>query len=106
MPLNLAISALLPFPVIAFLAFNRLVTIQHTRYRDAWFSDGRPRKLLRPRANGEFDATVMCFWKWLTTTPDWVRGDGDASRAIVVLRSATVVWNVGALALLILSAVS
>ena len=90
--------ALLPIGFFIFYSFNRLVAIERTRFRDAWFNDGRPRRWFGSKATGEFHAMVECTFKWLFVTPLWARHDRESRHWITAFRAATLVWNVGLLA--------
>ena len=93
---------LLPFLIMVFYSFNRLVSIQRLRFRERWQLDGLPRKWFASEHQldpaGSFQATVFCTLKWLFSTPSWARSDRGAHLWITLFRVFTVIWNVGALA--------
>lgn len=94
------------FPLIvvlltAFVSFDLLVKLQHSRYPDAWKADGAPWGFFwRPRGSG-FAGAFSHGWlsmKSVFVTPEWARADERARSLLRRMRVCVAVWNVGVIA--------
>ena len=97
--LVLALTLLLP----SFLAFDRLVRLEHDSHLDAWEEDGRPNGMFW-RAPGSYwsqlrsgFASNRCMFVWLFRTPQWTRGDDQATHLLRTLRWFVLAWNLAML---------
>jgi hypothetical protein len=88
-----------PVLVAAFLAFQRLVTIQRDRHTDVWNRDGSP-MLFRSFLSGI--AAQRCMLVWVFRTPTWVEADTDSRAQLRRMRIAVAIWNFAVVPLFIL----
>lgn len=106
--LNILFAVMVPALLLpSFFAFDAFVRREHDFHAQAWNADGRPHGVFwRPPGSGSswgvfsFDwaagrATNRCAWKWLFTTPSWVRDDDEALRLLTRMRRLVLAWNLG-----------
>ena len=95
--------------VLGFVSFDRLVKLEHNRYRQFWLDDGRPDGFFwHPGESTWFSSGVakqVLLFKWLFSTPGWASQDGDARKALKKLRACVLIWNVGIVLWIIMKAV-
>jgi len=91
----------------AFFNFDTIVKIEHEKYNHEWIKDGKP--------IGFFWRSSQCTWlssamalqrlsfRWLFTTPPWIRNDSDALLHLKRLRLFVLFFNVGIIAWFVIS---
>jgi hypothetical protein len=93
------------------IAFDRLVKIQHKFHHTDWVNDRRPNGLfwvadenqaILDRLNSSV-ATRRCALTWLVPTPEWIKRDSRATRALLIWRLLVVLWAAAFLGTLILA---
>jgi hypothetical protein len=89
------------------VAADLIVRLEYSLHRENWEADGRPygNVWLPPKtkkgfwyAFGNF-SLQYCSWKWLLSTPDWMRGDEKALRLVFWLRTFSLMSIMAFLAL-------
>ena len=92
---------LVPLLFACFIAFDRLVRLEHASHRSAWESDGRPRGFFWSPAEAaalrSHFARQRLSFTWLFSTPDWMRPDPSALRLVRRLRGLVLAWNLAIL---------
>ena len=102
----LILVLLFPILIAAFVVFDQLVRLEYSAYRHSWEADGKPHGFFWvPVEAKNVDGWLMnlgsgyarrrCSFRWLFSTPEWMRRDEKALRLVFWLRVLVLTWNVG-----------
>jgi len=110
----LFIFVLLPACIGALVTTDLLVRLEFNFHPEDWKADGEPfgvvwtppgRKRGLAYALGNFGITGLS-WRWLLSTPDWIRTDARALRLVRWMRICSVVWMGGIILVLFILVIS
>ncbi len=107
----IVISCLLPLLFYGFWAFDQLVRLEHTSYREQWEQDGRPHGFFWGHREAQMSGGLMvgfgstfafqrCAFTWLFSTPEWAKKDRKALDLLYRFRVAVASWDIGVLFIL------
>ncbi len=94
--------------MVAFINFDRLIKIQHGRYKADWVKDGKPRGMYwKPPELSWFDfGSSISMQKlsvaWLFKTPQWASADSEAKECLRKMRMYVIVFYVAVIFLFII----
>ena len=85
--------------LLDFINFDRLVKTEYEMDRKQWVVDGKPFGFFwRPSESTMFSSGIAMLrlsMYWLFKTPQWIRHDVKAQKALRNLRIHTLIFNVG-----------
>ncbi len=108
MGFGLFIPLLIPFLIVAFIMFDRVIRYEYENHKNNWEKDGksfgffwiplenRKRFIFFPSFKSSWARNRLAFY-WLFITPDWVKENKKIYKDLKILRFCVLVWNISIL---------
>ncbi len=91
----------------AFFNFDKIVKIEHQKYNQEWIKDGKPMGFFWRSSQYTWFSSALALqrlsFRWLFTTPPWIRSDSEGLLYLKRLRMFVLCFNIGIIVWFVIS---